>query len=56
MKEYKIIEIKKEKTLENAQKIMNQMAKEGWEVVSVTYDAWSSLNLQLLITFSMERS
>ena len=48
MKEYKIVEAKKK----NAEKIMNDMAKQGWEVVSLTY--WSMWNVCLLITFSRE--
>ncbi|MDY3829841.1 MAG: DUF4177 domain-containing protein [Erysipelotrichaceae bacterium] len=33
MKEYKVIETKKNQ----AETIMNEMATQGWEVVSVTY-------------------
>ena len=50
MKEYKIVEAKKK----NAEQIMNDMAKQGWEVVSLTY--WSMWNVCLLITFSREVS
>ena len=55
MKEYKIAEIKKEKTCENIEALMNRMAEEGWEVVSTTYDAWSKVHPQLLVTFSREK-
>ena len=48
MKEYRMLEAGKEK----AEALMNQMAREGWEVVSVTY--WNNWKLCLLITFSRE--
>ena len=48
MKEYKVVESSKG----NAEKIMNDMARQGWEVVSVTY--WSCWKISLLITFSRE--
>lgn len=35
-----------------AETLMNRMAREGWEVVGVTY--WSAWKLCLLITFSRE--
>ncbi len=46
MKEYKIVEA----TKKDAENVMNTMAKDGWEVVSVTY--WSYWTVKLLITFS----
>ena len=51
MKEYKIIETKKNE----AEQIMNEMSKQGWEVVSVTHwrNAWAMMFL--LITFSKEK-
>ena len=49
MKEYKVVETTKGK----AEKLMNDMAKQGWEVVSVTY--WSMWKIGLLITFSKEK-
>ena len=49
MKEYKVLETSKG----NAQQLMNEMAKKGWEVVSVTY--WSCWKLCLLITFSRDK-
>jgi len=49
MKEYKIIEVKKNE----AEETMNQMAKEGWEVVSVNY--WSMWKVTLMITFAKEK-
>lgn len=41
MKEYKVVETRKKK----AEALMNEMAAQGWEVVSMTY--WT-----LLITFA----
>ena len=49
MKEYKVVETTKGK----AEKLMNDMAKQGWEVISVTY--WSMWKICLLITFSKEK-
>ena len=48
MKEYKVLETSKK----NAEKLMNDMAKQGWEIVSVTY--WSMWTIGLLITFSRD--
>ena len=49
MKEYKVIETKKNQ----AETIMNEMAAQGWEVVSMTYcNAWK---ISLLITFSKDK-
>lgn len=48
MKEYKVVEARKK----NAERVMNDMAMQGWEVVSVTY--WNMWNICLLITFSKE--
>ena len=52
MKEYKVIDIKKEKTNENLEKLMNTMAKDGWDVISIQQDPLSSLNIQFVVTFS----
>ncbi len=49
MKEYKIVDVKKR----DAEKVMNEMARDGWEVVSVTY--WSYWWVSLLITFVREQ-
>ncbi len=50
MKEHKVIETRRR----NAEKLMNDMAKQGWEVVSMTY--WRKLiSHALLITFSKEK-
>jgi len=49
VKEYKVIETSKGK----AEKLMNEMAKQGWEVVSMTY--WNAWKISLLITFSKDR-
>ena len=48
MKEYRVVESSKG----NAEKIMNDMARQGWEVVSVAY--WNCWKISLLITFSRE--
>jgi len=48
MKQYKVVETPKRR----AEQVMNDMAREGWEVVSVTY--WNGWKLCLLITFSKE--
>lgn len=48
MKEYRMLETRKGE----AEALMNRMAREGWEVVGVTY--WSAWKLCLLITFSRE--
>ena len=48
MKQYKMLETSKA----DAEKLMNEMAKEGWEVVSVTF--WNFWGVCLLITFSKD--
>lgn len=52
MKEYKVIELRPGQK-KNAEKIMNEMAEQGWEVVSTSY--WSFWWISLLITFSREK-
>ncbi len=47
MKEYKIVEADNKR---EAERLMNEMAADGWEVVSLSY--WSRWKLCLLITFS----
>jgi len=49
MKEYKVLETSKNA----AERLMNDMAKQGGEVVSMTY--WSMWKISLLITFSKEQ-
>ncbi len=49
MKEYKVVEA----FVDQAEDLMNQMAKEGWEVVSVT--DWKTFVLKLLIVFAREK-
>ncbi|MBQ8813337.1 MAG: hypothetical protein IJZ85_02415 [Lachnospiraceae bacterium] len=49
MKEYKVLEVKKKK----AERVMNEMATEGWEVVSVNY--WYKWKICLVVTFSREK-
>jgi len=48
MKTYKIVETRKS----DAERLMNAMAAEGWQVVSVSY--WSYWMIRLLITFARE--
>ncbi len=45
MKEYKMVKVRESE----AEKIMNEMAAQGWEVKTVTY--WSYWWVHLLITF-----
>lgn len=47
MKTYKVIETSKR----YVEQVMNDMAKQGWEVVAVTY--WKT-RYHLIITFAME--
>lgn len=49
MKEYKVMETSKNR----AEKLMNEMAAQGWEVVSMTY--WNMWKICLLITFSRDK-
>ena len=51
MKEYKIVDTKKHL----AERVMNEMAEQGWEVVSTTYyhGGWSPV---IMITFSREKN
>ena len=49
MKEYKVMETSKN----SAEKLMNEMAAQGWEVVSMTY--WNMWKICLLITFSRDK-
>ena len=49
MKEYKVIETKKNKV----ERLMNEMAQQGWDVVSVTY--YSGWSISLLVTFSRDK-
>ena len=50
MKEYKVMEAP---CAEREEYLMNEMAKEGWEVVSVT--CWEGFSRYLLITLSKEK-
>ncbi len=49
MKEYKVVEAKKNQV----EKIMNDMAKDGWEVVSTNY--WNAWKVSIMITFVREK-
>ncbi|MFR1807625.1 MAG: DUF4177 domain-containing protein [Pygmaiobacter massiliensis] len=55
MKEYKIMRVKMSKDFSEEESLMNTMASEGWEVVSVSPDAHTKLTIHLLITFSREK-
>ena len=46
MKEYRVLDVSKS----NAEKTINDMAKNRWEVVAVTY--WYNWKISLVITFS----
>ena len=50
MKEYKIVDTKKHL----AESVMNEMARQGWEVVSTTYyhGGWNPV---IMITFAREK-
>lgn len=50
MKEYKVIEAANRK---KAEQVMNEMAEQGWEVVSMSY--WNAWKVCLLITFVREK-
>ena len=49
MKEYKVVRAKEKQ----AETVMNDMARDGWEVVAVTY--WAVSMYYVLITFVRER-
>ncbi len=51
MKEYKVERAKSE---EQAEAVMNALAKEGWRVVSTAY--WSQIGGGLIITFEREKA
>ena len=50
MKEYKVMTVKSKK----AEEVMNEMARDGWEVVAVTY--WGTERFStVLVTFVKEK-
>ncbi len=49
MKEYKVVRT----TLKKMENMMNETAKEGWEVVTVTY--YSAFTTDLVVTFEREK-
>ncbi len=55
MKEYKLVRVKMTKDFLREESLMNKMALEGWEVVSVSSESSVHLTVQLLITFSREK-
>jgi hypothetical protein len=50
MFEYKVVAVD---NAAEAEKVMNQYAKEGWRVISNTF--WSSFLVKLIITFEREK-
>ncbi len=52
MKEYKAIRVKWDLDLENINKIMNDMAKDGWQVVCMSPEPLH--NLMFVVTFSRD--
>ncbi|MBO4422816.1 MAG: DUF4177 domain-containing protein [Clostridia bacterium] len=52
MKEYKVIELGFTKK-NTAEKVMNDMAAQGWRVVSTTY--WANFGVSLIITFERDK-
>ncbi len=54
MKEFKILEFKKEKTYQNVEQVLAQYATEGWEVVSLSSDLSSDIRGKLLILLQRE--
>ena len=51
MKEYKVMKVKKTKTCDDLEKLMNDMAVFGWEVVAVNLDTSSELTPHFYVTF-----
>lgn len=49
MKEYKVVETGKSRI----EQVMNEMAKDGWEVVSTNY--WNAWKVSIMITFVREK-
>ena len=49
MKQYKVVEAKNSK---EAELIMNEMAQDGWRVISNTY--WMNFKAILIITFEKD--
>ena len=54
MKQYKVLKVYYDFKLGSIEKIMNDMAKEGWEVVCMSPEP--SNTLKLIITFCREES
>lgn len=48
--EYKVLEARNSN---EAEKLMNDMAKEGWRVIGITY--WTNFKVILIITFEREK-
>ena len=47
---YKVIKVENPN---DAEKIMNNMAKEGWRVISINY--WTKWSTYLIVTFEKEK-
>ncbi len=52
MKQYKIVKVAFDVKYEKAEKLMNEMAQDGWEVVCVSPEPFDSL--KMMITFCRE--
>lgn len=52
MKQYKIVKVAFDINYEKAEKLMNEMAQDGWEVVCVSPEPVDSL--KMMITFCRE--
>ena len=54
MKEFKIIEFKKQKTYETVEKALAERSAEGWETVSMTVDVSSDLKGVIVVLLQRE--
>ena len=54
MKEFKIIELKKQKTYETVEKTLAERSAEGWETVSMTVDVSSDLKGVIVVLLQRE--
>ncbi|MBQ9947482.1 MAG: DUF4177 domain-containing protein [Oscillospiraceae bacterium] len=55
MKQYKIIKVYYDYKLASLEKVINDMAKDGWELVCMSPEAGAN-TLKLLITFCREEA
>ena len=54
MKEFKIIEFRKQKTYESVEKSLAEKAAEGWETVSMTVDVSADLRGVIVVLLQRE--